>query len=285
LPPPAPSRPSPPAPAQARKSGGGAGLILGLGAAGLLFVALAAGAGWYFFLRKPATQVTDVTPTPGPPIVPSAEPSVAPTPVAITTPEPTAVPPTAVPVVPTPATNVTRPTSAPPTPAPTPKVAMRDNPPPPPIPENHGGSFLDAEPEDGIDGRAAGQDLANKYRSGQGYGSTSSPSTGARFRQRERSPRPQAPVERPAIATLRHVMNAQEAYHHKNNRYGSLKDLAAAQTLFLDVAFQPTSFQRANYKFDMTVDADGFRVVAVPMSAGGRPFVGDDSGFIRAGVD
>jgi hypothetical protein len=157
--------------------------------------------------------------------------------------------------------------------------------PQPPPPDTGGGSFLDAEPEDQIDGRAAGQDLANKYSSRQGYGSTSTPSTGAKFRQRPRSPQPMAPVERPAIATLRHVMNAQEAYHRKNNRYANLKDLASAQTLFLDVPFQPTTFQRANYRFELTVESDGFRLVAVPATPNGRPFVGDDSGFIRQGVD
>jgi hypothetical protein len=33
------------------------------------------------------------------------------------------------------------------------------------------------------------------------------------------------------------------------------------------------------------MERDGFRIVAEPMSPGPRSFVGDDSGFIRAGVD
>jgi hypothetical protein len=94
-----------------------------------------------------------------------------------------------------------------------------------------------------------------------------------------------APVERPAVATIRHIINAQEAYHRKRNRYGTLSDLAGAQVLFLDVAFQPTSFSRGRYSFDVTVESDGFRVVGMPTGVNGRPFIGDDSGIIRAGTE
>jgi len=286
-PPPMPSpRPSPPPPAPGgRKAGGGAGLIIGIGVAALLLVALAAGGGWYLFLRKPATQTTDVTPTatPTPALgTPTPAPPVAtPEPVVPQTPPPVAVT-TPVAPPPTPVANVTRPVTPPPATPPT-RVATRDPEPPPPV-DQRGSSILDVEPDDGVDGRAAGQDLANKYKSNQGYGNSTSTS-GARFKQRPRSPQPQAPVERPAIATLRHVMNAQEAYHKKQNRYGTLTDMAGAQNLFLDVAFQPTTFQRAGYRFEMTVEKDGFRVTATPTSPNGRSFVGDDSGFIRAGVD
>ncbi len=144
-------------------------------------------------------------------------------------------------------------------------------------------SFLDVEPEEGVDGRAAGEDLANKYSSGQG--SRSSSGSTARFRPRDRSPRSLAPVERPAVATIRHVINAQEAYHRKRNRYGTLSDMSQAQALFLDVPFQPTSFRRGGYNFELTVESDGFRVVGMPTSPNGRPFIGDDSGIIRVGTD
>jgi hypothetical protein len=140
------------------------------------------------------------------------------------------------------------------------------------------------EPDEGVDGRAAGEALASKYRSNQGYGSGSSGPT-TRFRARERSPRMLAPVERPAVATIRHIINAQEAYHRKRNRYGSLSDMASAQALFLDVPFQATAFRRQGYNFELTVESDGFRVVAMPTSPHGRPFIGDDSGFIRAGTE
>jgi serine/threonine-protein kinase len=305
-PPPRPPAASPPAPRHAaqvsaaapaaaapvaRKSGGGAGLIIGLGLVGLMGAGLVAGAGWYFFLRKPAT-VADVSPTPAPPddVTPATpEPlaTQAPEDIAPATPMPTLAPATPPPVVATTPAPTPRPTanatgsvgpgrSLPP---PSQRAAQAD------ADEPAGGpSFLDAEPE-AVDGRAAGENLAGKYRSNQGYGSRSTTGSTPRFRPRERSPRGLVPVERPAVATIRHIINAQEAYHHKRNRYGSLSDMASAQSLFLDVPFQPTSFRRAGYSFELTVESDGFRVVAMPTSPSGRPFVGDDSGFIRAGLE
>jgi hypothetical protein len=39
--------------------------------------------------------------------------------------------------------------------------------------------------------------------------------------------------------------------------------------------------QNAIYKFQLTVESDGFRIVATPTSASGlRPLQGDDSGFV-----
>jgi hypothetical protein len=143
-------------------------------------------------------------------------------------------------------------------------------------------SFLDEEPP-AVDGSEAGRRLADAYRSGTTggvpYGG------GARFRERERSPRNLAPVERPAVAAMRHVMNAQEAYQRKAGHYGSFAELTKSQTLLLDVPVQDRSFMRKGYRFELTVERDGFKVVATPVAPGGRPFVGDDSGFIRAGLD
>jgi serine/threonine protein kinase len=222
-----PSRPatgSPPPPRaavaapSARKSGGGAGLIIGLGIVGLLGALLLAGAGWYFFLRKPAVDVAEVPPTPAP----TAQ-------TDLSTPAP---PPTSSPVEATPAPHSAL---TPPPPSTTGVATATPVPAPPPTPaattprqvppsrqavaesggqEPPGRSFLDLEPDEGVDGRAAGEDLAGKYRSGQGYGAGSTSST-TRFRPRERSPRALAPVERPAVATIRHIINAQEAYHRK----------------------------------------------------------------------
>jgi hypothetical protein len=61
--------------------------------------------------------------------------------------------------------------------------------------------------------------------------------------------------------------------------------MASAQSLFLDVPFQPTSFRRLGYNFELTVESDGFKVVGMPISPNGRPFIGDDSGIIRAGTE
>jgi serine/threonine protein kinase len=302
-PPPRPGAGSPPPPRAAapmpaaavpaaRKSGGGAGLIIGLGLVGLLGAVVVAGAGWYFFLRKPAPQVADVSPTPGPTTpVDVATPAPPPSASPVDTSRPSLAPATPPPLVA--ATPTTAPLPRDPGPSRPPVVQPRERPPsqdPDPNLEAGGpkgraaSSFLDAEPEDGVDGRAAGEDLAGKYRSGQGSSPGGTGST-TRFRPRERSPRALAPVERPAVATIRHIMNAQEAYHRKRNRYGTLSDMASAQVLFLDVGFQPTSFSRGRYNFELTIEPDGFRIVATPTSPNGRPFIGDDSGFIRAGTD
>ena len=286
---PAPSPPlrplvSPPA----RRSGAGIGLLIGLAALGLLVVGLAAGGGWYFFLRKPPETVTaenvgeaphaavgEAAPGSNPPqsVAPSA-------PAAI--PSPLAPPPTGAadihPAGP-PASGSTR-AVAPPVAPPFASAA------PPARPTSDAGpapSFLDEEPPPQPDGRQAGEQLAGKYRSGQA-GSTSPPyGATARFRTRPRSPERIAPLERPAVATIRHLINAQEAFHRRNGRYGTLVELAQAQTLFLDVSHDGSGFQRAGYRFELSLGGDGFNVVATPLRPGPRPFHGDDSGYVLAG--
>jgi hypothetical protein len=157
---------------------------------------------------------------------------------------------------------------------PRPPVTEPANPPTPPK------SILDEEPPS-PDGRGAGEDLAGKYRGQQGGTSFG---TGGRFRPRALSPHPLAQNERPAVATMRHIINAEEAFNKQHGHYGTLAEMSN-KTLFLDVAHQGGAFQRAGYRFNLTVTGDGFKVLAMPMSAGGRPFTGDDSGFIRAGVE
>jgi hypothetical protein len=157
---------------------------------------------------------------------------------------------------------------------PRPPVTEPANPPTPPK------SILDEEPQS-PDGRGAGEDLAGKYRGQQGGTSFG---TGGRFRPRALSPHPLAQNERPAVATMRHIINAEEAFNKQHGHYGTLAEMSN-KTLFLDVAHQGGAFQRAGYRFNVSVTGDGFKVLAVPMSAGGRPFTGDDSGFIRAGVE
>jgi hypothetical protein len=157
--------------------------------------------------------------------------------------------------------------------------------PPPPTEEGSGGSFLDdlpAEPEP--DGREAGQRVSEGFRSG----SRSSPGgfgASGRHQPRDRIPRNLLPAERPAVSTMRHLIDAQESYYKRNNRYGNLAELKTAGTLFLDVPFQPNGFVRRGYRFEVQSSGTGFRIAAVPVAPGGRPFTGDDSGIIRAGVD
>jgi hypothetical protein len=106
-----------------------------------------------------------------------------------------------------------------------------------------------------------------------------------RPRQRNRSPRSLGPGEGPAVATIRHVINAEEMFHHRNNRYATVEELVRSGSLRLDVGNQAKAFVRRNYRFEVTVEEDGFKVVAIPVSAGPRPFHGDDSGVIESGLE
>ena len=264
-----------PAPVKTRSS---AGLIIVFGLVFFAFVGIAGVAGWYLFLRKPAVDLASASPSPA-----LAAPSTL-----------AAVPPATAP--PPPATDTTTLPAAtlpPPTTTPT-RVADaggRDARPPrqPPVtaPEAGGRTvapdeqFLDEEPP-AVDGSEAGRRLAEAYSSGRTGGAIGG---GARFRQRERSPRNLAPLERPAVAALRHVMNAEELYQRKNGRYGSFGELTRSQTLLLDVAVQERAFMRKGYRFELAVESDGYKVIATPVVPGPRPFVGDDSGFIRAELD
>jgi hypothetical protein len=145
-------------------------------------------------------------------------------------------------------------------------------------------SVLDEEPASDTDGRDAGEALADKFRSSQGSRPSGGFGASGRFRARQRSPRDLTPTERPAVATIRHLIDREEAFHRKEGRYATLADLGRSGP-FLDVPTQALAFQRRGYKFELTVERDGFRIVAEPMAPGPRSFVGDDSGFIRAGVD
>ena len=92
------------------------------------------------------------------------------------------------------------------------------------------------------------------------------------------------PTERPAVATLRYLMNAEAQYHKKEGRYGSLADLAG-RFVFLDVKPSSNTFQRKGYRFELSLNDDGFEIVATPMGPGGRPFKGTDSGYITNAND
>jgi serine/threonine protein kinase len=144
--------------------------------------------------------------------------------------------------------------------------------------------FLDEEAP-AEDGREAGSRVAEGFRGSQGSSSGGSFGTSRRFNARERSPRNLAPGERPAVATLRYLMDRQELLHQKEGRYGSLADLTRAAGMRLDVALSGNAFQRRGYRFELTLEDDGYRITAMPGGPGPRPFVGDDSGFIRAGLE
>jgi serine/threonine protein kinase len=318
-PPPAPRAAAAPAPAYvarpapaARKSGSGAGLLIGLGLVGLLFAGAAAGGGWYFFLRKPVETktadgladagastsggITATTPVTAPP--PVREP--VETGAAAGQPAETGAGTTgtgsnaADTGTSQPADGGGRTTVAPPSkttrppsdgssssrtrPADTEPIAE----PPPASGKDY--SYLEQE-QDAADGAEAARRLAQGFGSDRGRGGNTSFGTSGRFKPRDRSPRNLVPVERPAVAVLRHVMNAEEMFRKKNGRYGTFKDLSNAGTLFLDVPIQTKEFQRKGYRFELALEDDGFKVVAMPAAPTGRAFFGDDSGFIQEGID
>jgi serine/threonine-protein kinase len=270
------------APAPARK-GGGAGLLVGLGIAAVLAIAVVAGGGWYLFGRKPATaepspapDVARATETPAPIVAasptPAAPAEAAPTPAAATaTPPPTVTGPHAGP-------RVASRTDTPAPPAQHPTAPPEPDAGPPPAAAAAGGdySFLDEAPVETPDGRAAGEELAQKYRAGGSGGPSAT-----RFSARPRWPRGLTRAEGPAVRTLLHIHSAEEAYHRKAGRYGNLREMATTDGFGLDVPFRPDGFQRARYRFHVTVEGDGYRVEAAPVAPIGRAFVVDDSGFVR----
>jgi hypothetical protein len=284
-----------PAPA-ARSSSSALGWVVGLGIGGLMLAGLGGVAGWYFFLRKPPTNESVATPTPpvqtasslpsaSPPSTLEAPSASSPTPEAGARAEPTPASPAPLgPSAATPPggpTPESRPQGAPPPvqrpgpPGPGPRSGPGTPPPSQAAPDY---SFLDLPQAEAPDGSEAGRRLAESYR----QGSSGTPSySGGRFRQRERQPQQLLPVERPAVASLRHAMNAQEAFHKRNGRYGTYDELVRAQLLFLDVPVQVRAFLRKSYRFELTVEGDSYRISAIPTAPGPRPFVGDDSGYIR----
>jgi hypothetical protein len=274
-------RPAPPSAAGGRK-GAGPGLLVGLGLAAVLGLAVVAGGAWYLLGRTPPTTVPSASPeaaqtaaTPAP----AETPAVAPTTTAEALPSPAAPAPAA----------VSQPAAAPASvrvgrasvPQPPPTAPQAPQPPsseraPAAVPPAGDYSYLDELPPETPDGRAAGEALAQKYRSG---GSSNYSTT--RFRARAQFPPGVTMPERPAVGTLLHLHQAEEAYHRKNGRYGNARELAEAGFLRVDVAVTAEGFRRARYVFRLTAGADSYRADALPLAASGRAFMVDDSGFVR----
>jgi serine/threonine-protein kinase len=289
-PPPVPARPAPRAPQPlvsappARRKGAGAGLLVGLGLVAVLGLVAIVGGGWYLFGRKAATpgpspapasaQVGETSATVEPPpadasTIASAEAPPTPGPAVAVAAPPAAAPPASGRVA-----SVGRPQPPPSTPVVPPPPATDSAPPA----GASGGdySYLDQLPPEAADGRAAGEALAQKYRAGGSTGVTST-----RFRQRPLFPPGTTLAERPAVGTLLHLHQAQEAFHRKNGRYGNARELADAGLLRLDVPVSVEGFRRARYGFRVTAGADGYRADALPLAGTGRAFMVDDSGFVR----
>ena len=287
-PPPPVARPQrPPVSPPTRRTGGGAARLIGLGAGALGFILLAVLGGWYLLGRQPAPAPTPTettaTPTPGPASEPAQTVSEAPPTLVASVPATTSTPTSGTSsgseAAARPAAGAPAPAGARPL-APTPAGGA---PPPPsgggsaPPPAAGEYAFLDDVPAGALDSRAAAEALAPKYRSG----GSSDYGTSRRLRARERVPRNITLTERPAVGTLLHLMFAQGAYHKRSGRYGTFRQLAAAGALRLDVPFGEDSFERAGYRFSLTLESDGFRILAQPNAPTGRPFLADDTGLVR----
>ncbi|MCG6927099.1 MAG: protein kinase [Acidobacteria bacterium] len=289
-----------------RKTGGGLRRWVGVGAAAVLLLALlATGTWWAFGRRRPAptptteggvstesaTATTPTTPAAAPasdagasapPVAPASDAAATATP----TPPPPAPPPRAssaparaagaappVPAGPTTRTDTPSapPAAAPPRPVPDEPAATAAAPSLPPAGED----FLDRLPEEAPDGRAAGNALAEQYRSGGG--STSFGATG-RYNRRPRIP-PHAPPERPAVRALAWILSAEQAHLARAGRYGTLSELVEAGDLPLGGGWTADGFTRRQYRFTVSAAGDRFRAEARPL-AGGRAFYVDEAGYV-----
>ena len=98
-----------------------------------------------------------------------------------------------------------------------------------------------------------------------------------------RFPRDVAPAgARPPSPRSLHLLSAEEAYQQANGALRHPAGPAAAPACsHLDVPFADGAFQRARYRFQVTGDGREFRATATPLTVGPRPFVVDDSGFVR----
>jgi serine/threonine-protein kinase len=294
-----PVRSEPPTPRRA-----GSGLAIAVIGALTLVVAGALGGAWYLFGRsKPSATVTTNVAGPLPAATTPAEPAAG----ANAAGQPAEVPPATVPAATIPAAGAQPTTVAPPpvvtAPPATQPAAAQDGalpqtpaqpaarsvtrtaparPAPEPEPPAMDYSFLEDENQPPPDGTEIGRRLADAYRGGSGGGGGASY---GRYRPRDRSPSGLSAGERPAVATLRHIMIGQEAYYRQHERYASLSELLRSRFVVLDVRPQGDTFARRDYRFQVFVEGDAFRVVALPSGGGRRPFVGDDTGFIRVGTE
>jgi len=254
--------------------------------AGLLFVALLVGGGWYMLRRNAATTMP-----------PAADAATATTPASAVTAAPAdAAPGVSTEAAPSHAAATPAPPSSSPTELrPSPRVASGAPPvashgatatsapagslasvPVPAAPASGDFAYLDEVPAEAADGRATGEALAQKYRSGGGSSYTTS-----RFRARPQVPPNVTLAERPAVATLLYLNSVEQAFHRKHNRYGALRELHDAGLLAIDVPLDASGFMRGRYGFRLTLESDGYRVDALPQGPVGRAFLVDDSGFVR----
>jgi hypothetical protein len=244
-------------------------LVLGGGAVAVVAVVLAA----WFLVIKPRREAAQASPPPEQ-ALPTPEPVTPQTTQVAENVPPSTQPQATLAAEPPPVTPSTLPKQVaeadlrPPVTAPPPVTRAPE---PPPV-ATSGLGMLDQEPPD-LTGREGGEEIASTYgqsESNRNYG------TKRNLRARPKFPPGISHQERRAVFNLLNMMRFQEAYQKKTGRYGSFKD-----TLPITVA-QADVLQNAGYKFELSVESDGFRIIATPVSMSGlRPFIGDDSGFVR----
>ncbi len=284
--PPAPLAAPPAAPrAAAAKRGPGAGLVIGLVLGALFLLGGGGAAAWYFFLREPpvATVTESSVPPPTDPAGAAVPPGAAAT-------SPVGEPPTSVPAFGTtgPPGAAAGAEAATGTVAPPPRTVPGVRPPvePPPVQPTEPrvseaesqAAFLDQPPPQ-LDGRASGERVAGAYRSDQGGGASGGFGATGRLRARERFPSSATAPERRGVFVLLNLMHLESLHHRRTGRYGSF-----AEATPLRLA-NPRTLQKNGYRFDLTVEDDGYRIVATPLAMGLRGLIGDDSGFVRFADD
>jgi hypothetical protein len=250
----------------------------------VLLIIIGVAVGWYVIhSRRGATEVvkTEPAPTAAAPANAEIPATAAPTTAAAATSEPTAAP-TAPGVATLPPTTDRRPADAAPPKQGTATTAT-NAPPAPATGDEY--AYLDDEEAAPTDGAALGARVAGAYRGDRG-GPGSRFGTSGPLKRRPRSPMNLgARAEKAAVATLRHLINAELAFHKREGRYGTLSEVISARYAHLDVKHSGNGFERAGYRFELTVKEDGFEAVALPQTTATRAFKGDDSEYITVGVD
>ncbi len=267
----------------AEKRRGGLGLLLVVGVVAAAAIGAVGLGAWFHLARRgPEAPTTTIASPTSPEAAPGAPVEVASAPAAVaTSPLPENV--TSGPSAAEAASSTSLPPSdvaatAPPPGPPTQTSSAVPAPPPASVsaPPATDYSYLDAPPQEGSqDGRALGDEVARKYRSGGSTGIS-----GRRFTPRPRFPRGLAAGERPAVGTLAYLLRIEERHNKVNGRYATLQELEQAGLLRLDVPFTRGVFERKGYRFRLTANASEFTVTATPLLRG-RPFIVDDSGFVR----
>jgi protein kinase-like protein len=280
------ARPSPPpprpAPTTPARSGGMSGLLLVGGIGLVLLLVLGLAVGWYVMRsRRGPAEVVKTEPAPATAAPASAEIPATAAPTAAAAGEPTTAP-TAASVATLPPTTDRRPAEAA-TPKPGTATAAANTAPASAAGDEY--AYLDDEEAASTDGGALGARVAGAYRSERGGGG-SRLGTSVPLRRRPRSPANLGVrAEKAAVATLRHLINAELAFQKREGRYGNLSEIIGARLAHLDVKHSGNGFERAGYRFELTTKDDGFEAVALPQSTSLRPFKGDDSEYITVGVE